>query len=331
MLADNTKKPLSYTQLVEIHKTLKRRFRHVEGLVSIGFGCARRSGRIDQSRGFSVCLYVRRKKARPRIAQRIPKCVELPPKLAKQLGLRKLPTDVVECVGAQSTGRTSQVEVGAELKEATCGLLVRWKQGTESRFGFLCVGHVFVGASPGQTVRIASADGLYRVYGEFIARTPQSQSLDTSLIEVMESSLAELAPESVSPPISVATGDQLIQDLQSDGSIRPLDARLLRSDGSRSFRAGVFHPQFFVDGVGYVKDLFDGLTSTGFTFQEGTSGAVWMTEFGVSCLQTASFAAGSFRRGLGQMIWTRTSWLFHDVLSHRPHFDTSSLTFHSIY
>ena len=322
----------SYDEIQRIHRILLRRFRKRPGLKSIGFGHARKEkegGRIDEDRGLSVCFNVA-KKLKPK---NVPVSLAFDPQVVVRLrrGGRlqqiSLPTDIVHSPKVIGSGRRLRLETETSFRFSTCGLQVRWSETDGSsekpRIAFLTVGHVFRSLALNQVVELASSNGSFTVFGRLLARTNSNDGRDAALIEVTESSLNELAPPTHAP-VRLATKNELIQNLGKSGE-------LLRSDGTRGFLFGVFHPSYpDIDNVGTVKDVFEGLQGSPTTFAEGTSGAVWMLDgTKVACLQTAGFPDG-FDRGLGQLAINLVGWIVKTI-TNMGNFVPGSLKFEAAF
>lgn len=317
----------TYESLCRLHRSLRRRLKGHQGIVSIAFGKARRQGVFDRSRPFAVCIYVRKKRQRLAASQRVPPSFTLRLKGDMLFDRYELPSDVVECRSCRSTGRllfagTSHLQMG------TLGPLLRWKTqgaGKDSfRLAFLSVAHPLRHVPLQGLVEMADRYGERVSFGRLLARSSLGSGRDVALIEVTSQALKAMAPHYQASP-GLWGIDELLKRLGRPG-------RIIRFGSTPLFQWGVFHPYFQdVEGLGPIKDLFEGISDdeTG-PFLPGTSGAAWMAEHRLACLQTASFVDHRFRVGLGQSILPLLEWTML-YLSKSPEYVPGSLQVESVY
>ncbi len=320
----------TYEQILTLHRKLKRQYGKLPGLISIGFGCASKELTPDPQRGLTACFYVRKKKKRVPQAEKIQSVVVLERKTKSLPKGFSVPTDVVECPETYISGRNVLVNGGGALETASVGLLLKWREGTTAKFGFLTVGHVFRAVQPGHVVDLANAGGQFRVFGRLIAKSASGSKNDLGLVEVFEQTLSEFAPTAISGQLGILTANDVVSKLAASLGAGSFPGTILGSTGPSSIKVGIIHPEFLIDQLGIVKAVLDGSSAVSSTFGPGTSGSLWMVGNELACIQTAGFGDSGFSKGLGQLVFARLNWV-QKVLSPRTGFLSSSLELSAAY
>lgn len=313
-----------YATLQRIHRRLRLQLKPIDGIVSIAFGQARKDGAFDPHRPFAVCIYVRRKRTRLTTAQRLPKSFDLRWKAGSSFRSLEVASDVVACREAHWTVRRVRSE-GHRPQISLVTPVVRWKQRfhsqTITRYAFVTVAHPFQNLPINSLVQIADLQDRWTYFATLIARAPIYSGRDVALLEITSSTLQAIGPRM--PYRGIVTCDSLFQRLGNHG-------KLLRPDGTFPFQWTVFHPRFEgIEGLGALRDLFEATGETAEVFGPGTSGAAWMDQSNLACLQTAGLPFTAFRSGLGQTFQPLLEWS-QLWLTRQPGFIPSSLAFEGL-
>lgn len=313
-----------YATIQRIHRRLRQQLKPIEGIVSIAFGQARKDGALDPRRPFAVCIYVQRKRTRLTTAQRLPKSFALRWKAGSSYRSLELASDVVACREAHWTVRRARSE-GDRPQISLVAPIVRWDQQiqsrTSTRYAFVTVAHPFRNLRIDSLVQITDPQDRWKYFATMIARAPVSSGRDVALLEITPSTLQAIGPRT--PHRGIVAWDTLFQRLGHHG-------KLLRPDGTFPFQWTIFHPQFeSIEGLGALKDLFEGTAERSEVFGPGTSGAAWMDQSNLACLQTAGLPFTTFRSGLGQALSPLLEWSQH-WLSRQPGFIPSSFALEAL-
>jgi hypothetical protein len=256
-----------------IHRRLHSRHQKTgdKGLLAVGLGRAKKGGGFDASRPKAVIYLVKKKKPDHRVYPKhaIPKLVPVFLEVATGKKKRRkkfwFSTDVIEigskvrltCLRADSVSK----------KFFTVGALVSW--GNPVIYGVLSVGHgVPAGVGSGVTVTLPGASS---VAAEVVAFTSGPATQDASLIKFTQPIPSLIPPPGAAlPPTPPSYND--LATMASNG----VDAISCTLSNRLPIVLQVYAPSIPIDDPPYT--LTDVVMAQGNadTFEEGTSGSVWL-------------------------------------------------------
>lgn len=325
---------LSCDELRKIHRRLTRRFADNKNIVAIGFGRAERGNRLCRLRSFSVCFYVRKKKANVSLKNRIPPSITVAVKRDKERVKLEIPTDVLE-YKQRISGKKVLVPFSGAV--ATAGILVSWIrpkiQRTETIGGVTTtrvipeerlwavstVGHLFNGVSLGNIVQVDIVSNLLAVFGKLLAKSSSTSMMDVALVELDKPAVQKLgiAGLNTSTPavIKFLTENEVSQAPSvSSGFSKGVSKR---TAGDRALKVVRYLPiDASIQGLPAMRDVVECSGSSG-VFSSGTSGSAWVFG-GRSAAMQLSGDTATASVGRGQAIFAIFEWLSKAIVAQQP-------------
>jgi hypothetical protein len=300
---------LTPAELERIQQSLRKRFRIAfrPNVVDVGFGVARRHGRRDPRRPFSLVFFVKSKREKVSPKARIPRCVRVRIKRHGQFHSLELPTDIVPYRPLTRSG----LEIRARNSDATVGVVVRWKQGALAtyRWGILTAAHPF----PRITAATAPADRVFTIRGPsppmtayLLFRSDLDAGADWALLSVTRSQLLDngfMTESQASRTISPRTLMQLGLDRGKEGKSH-------RVGRARNLRIESYWPDYNDPDLGRMLRVIMARGDAD-VFEGGTSGSGWTISDGMRAVPAAIQVAGDepdFMLGVGHALTSVLAW-----------------------